>query len=182
MFMSFTVLKNSFNVSKTAVVRTFVFCLLAVSLSSCGFHLRGNIPLSEGIKNMFVVAPEGGFKDQFEDILTKAGANLAANKAGADVILTVDKASSNRTVGTLDERGKVSSYNLRFNVRYTLESADGEVIRKSTSLYENRRYDFNPELVLESESEEEELLSSMEEDIALRIVRQLSTITDFQPE
>jgi LPS-assembly lipoprotein len=157
--------------------------LLAVfaSLTACGFHLRGNIPLSEGLKNMFLVAPEGTFKDQLEDVLGKAGAELAANQAGADVVLNVVRADSERKVGTLDERGKVSSYNLEFNVHYSLVDPEGEVIRKLTKLRESRRYDFNPEQVLESESEEAELLSSMEQDIALRMVRQLSSITDYQP-
>lgn len=157
--------------------------LLAVfaSLTACGFHLRGNIPLSEGIKNMFVIAPEGTFKDQLEEVLSKAGAELAANPAGADVILNVVRAESKRKVGTLDERGKVSSYNFEFGVHYSLNDSDGEVIRKLTKLRESRRYDFDPEQVLESESEEAELLNNMEQDIALRIVRQLSTITDYQP-
>lgn len=157
--------------------------LLAVfaSLTACGFHLRGNIPLSEGIKNMFVIAPDGTFKDQLEEVLVKAGAEIAANQAGADVILNVVRADSQRKVGTLDERGKVSSYNFQFNVHYSLNDPDDEFIRVLTKLRESRRYDFNPELVLESESEEAELLSSMEQDIALRMVRQLSTITDYQP-
>lgn len=157
-----------------------VVALLA-SLAGCGFHLRGNIPLSEGVKNMFVVAPQGTFKDKLEEVLTKAGAELAPNQAAADVVLNVRRANSDRRAGTLDERGKVSSYNLRFKVDYSLDDPEGKPIRKLTKLTESRRYDFNPEQVVESESEEAELLTSMEEDISLRIVRQLSTITDYEP-
>ena len=42
-------------------------------------------------------------------------------------------------------------------------------------------YNFDPSLVVQSESEEAELLEDMEEQASLRIVRQLSTITDYQP-
>lgn len=151
---------------------------MALVLSACGFHLRGNIPLPEGIKNMFVSGPAGTFKDQLENVLTNAGAEVRSQKVGSDVVLRIIDARSDRTVGTLDERGKANSYNLVFSVRYRLEDADGNLLREA-NLSETRRYNFNAEQVIESESEEADLLEDMEEDIALRIVRQLSTVTDL---
>ena len=151
--------------------------VMAVLLNACGFHLRGNIPLPDELKNMFVRAPDGTFKDELEDILENAGATLAANEAGSDVILNIVKAQSKRTVGTLDERGKANSYNFIFSVGYELLDLEGLVIREAT-LTESRRYNFDPELILESESEEADLQEDMEQDIALRIVRQLASLTN----
>ena len=165
----------------SAFPRLTLMTLLLVSLASCGFHLRGNIPLSEGIKNMYVVAPNGSFKDELEQVLVKAGAQLAENKASADVVLKVRKAESARSVGTLDARGKANSYNLRFKVVYILKDTEGKKIRDVKRLTESRQYDFDPTRVVESESEEADLLESMERDAALRIVRQLATVTDYQP-
>jgi LPS-assembly lipoprotein len=161
------------------IIRSALLLLLAVSISACGFHLRGNIPLDEGIKNMFVSAPEGPFKDQLERVLSTSGARISATDAGADVILVVTNAATNRTVGTLDDRGKANSYNLQFNVTYSLKDPTGVSIRPAASLTESRRYNFDPETVIETEAEEAELQESMEQDISLRIVRQLSTITDY---
>jgi LPS-assembly lipoprotein len=157
-------------------VLTLVF--LATILSACGFHLRGNIPLPDGIKNMFIASPAGTFKEQLGDVLTNSGAQLSPNKAGADVVLRIIEARSDRTVGTLDERGKANSYNLVFSVRYRLEDAEGNLLREA-KVSEVRRYNFNPEQVIESESEEADLLEDMEQDVALRMVRQLSTVTDL---
>jgi len=175
-----SVLKNQI-VTIKALSRAAMFLLVAASISACGFHLRGNIPLSDSIKNMFVKAPEGTFKDILEETLSKAGAELAPNQGGADVVLDVTKALSDRTVGTIDERGKVDSYDLRLKVVYVLNDPAGETIRKKTTLNDSRRYNFIPEQVVESESEEAELLGSMEQEIALRIVRQLASITDYKP-
>ena len=151
---------------------------LAVTLTACGFHLRGNIPLPDGIKHMYIQAQAGTFKDQLELILVNAGAEIAGSASLADVVLNIQEAESDRTVGTLDERGKANSFNLNFSVKYRLEDPAGKKIRK-TSLKETRRYDFDPELVIESESEEADLLLDMQQDIALRIVRQLSSVTDY---
>lgn len=163
---------------KATLYKSLCLVLMAVALSACGFHLRGNIPLPDGIKNMFVNAPTGTFKDQLEDVIAQAGGNLQPSRASADVVLRVIEARSDRNVGTLDERGKVNSYNLVFRVKYHLLDLDGNRLREG-DLQETRQYNFNAEQVIESESEEAELLDSMEQDIALRIVRQLSTVTDL---
>ena len=170
--------------STLPLMRVAVLVLLSISVAACGFHLRGNIPLPEGIQSMYVDAPEGNFKDALEEVLTNAGAQLATGSRGGDVILTIKKAATNRTVGTLDERGKANSYNLRFTVEYELNGVAAEEQAESireAKLIESRRYNFDPDLVLESESEEAELQSDMEESIALRIVRQLSTLTSYSP-
>jgi len=173
---------NKMIANKTiAASRLSLLLLLTLSITACGFHLRGNIPLSEGVKNMYVVAPKGTFKDKLEAVLVNAGAELAPVKSAADVVLNVTKARSDRSVGTIDERGKANSYNLTFNVTYTLDDRDGNVVRKKTNVVETRRYNFDPDFVIESESEERELQAGMEQDAVLRIVRQLATITNYQP-
>lgn len=162
------------------VIKLFSVIGLALVLSACGFHLRGNIPLSDSIKNMYLNAPEGTFKQELERGLTRQGAVLSASKEAADVVLTITKVDSDRTVGTLDERGKANSFNLLLKVNYNLKTSDNKIIRKLTKLVEVRRYDFDPQFVVETELEEVELLESMEEEIVLRIVRQLAVITEIE--
>ena len=79
-----------------AFAKPSLLLLLAVSISACGFHLRGNIPLPENIQSMYVRAPEGSFKEELLDRLEAAGAQLATAPAGADVILDVTQAVSDR--------------------------------------------------------------------------------------
>lgn len=168
--IKFTYLKN-----------VILITVLALTISACGFHLRGNIPLPSGISNMFVEAPSGNFKDELTKILTNVGADLATGPGGADVVLKITSATSNRTVGTLDARGKADSYNLVFSVSYRLEDPAGKKIR-AASIRETRRYNFDPELVIESESEEADLLQDMEQEVAISLVRQLASVTDYPAE
>ena len=174
-------LRNISMRNSKSLSRVLVILLMSMSLSSCGFHLRGNIPLPEIIKNMFVKAPEGTFKDSLEDVLTNAGAELATAQEAADVVLVVMKADTRRDVGTLDERGLANSYDLTFTVGYKMVDQAGDVVREVKSVRERRRFDFDPTLVVETESEERELQEDMEQDVALKIVRQLSTMTRLQP-
>ena len=162
-------------------VQWLLLVCLSIALTGCGFHLRGNIPLSEEIKNMFVEAPDGTFKDKLEDILTNAGAQMSPSRDAADVVLVVKRADSSRSVGTLDERGLANSYDLAFKVTYQLLSTEGDVIRPNNRVRERRRFNFDPSLVVETETEERELQEDMEQDVALKIVRQLSTVTSREP-
>jgi len=178
MFVSKTPINKS-SVYKN-VARVSAMLLLTFAITACGFHLRGNIPLPEGIQNMYVEAPDGSFKEKLEEVLIRAGATIAPSAQGADVIVNVTDVNSRRNPGTLDERGKVDSYNLVFIVQYSLDDTEGKVVREKATLRESREYDFDPELVLESETEEEQLLETMEEDVALRMVRQLSAVNYFE--
>jgi len=156
--------------------RSLVLMVLISSLNACGFSLRGNTPLPEDLQNMYLDARTGPFKEQMEEILIRTGARLTEQREAADVQLSITESIVERTVGTLDERGKANSYLLNYRVRYSLVAADGRVLR-SSAIDENRRYDFDPDIVLETESEQEELIQDMEQSVALRIIRQLNTVT-----
>ena len=167
--------KQYLNVRKL-ISRTLILLFVVSSLTACGFHLRGNIPLPESLKLMFVDANDGPFKEKLEEVLVKGGVTLTERRNAAPVTLKINQSVVDRTIGTLDERGKASSYNLNYKVNYALQAEDGTVIRTSF-LTETRRYDFDPDLVLETEAEEEELIEDMEESLVLRVLRQLSTVS-----
>lgn len=158
---------------------SMLLVLVSLMISSCGFHLRGNIPLPDSIKQMYVDAANGSFKEQLVPILENGGATIVSSEGGADSVLRILETTANRTIGTLDSRGKANSYDVVFTVKYRFDDAAGKMLREA-SLQEQRRYNFNPEQVVESESEEQHLIEEMEEAIALRIVRQLSTVTDLE--
>jgi len=161
----------------TQVIKFSVLFALMVSLTACGFHLRGATPLPEGLKKLYMSVPNGSFETALSDALKISGAEFVAAQSTADLALNVSRVSSNRQVATLDERGKVNSYRLILNVVYSVNNADGSVLSEEKTISDNRLYDFDPNLVVESEFEEAELLQQMEQEIAYRIVRQLSVLT-----
>jgi len=149
---------------------------LSIILTSCGFHLRGSESLdNDGV--FFVTVPKGSFELELKDALLRSGAELSNDLAASDLHVNVSQAGQRREIGTLNERGTVDSYRLIFTVSYNVTDAQGKVIKASQTLAENRHYIFSPSEVIESEFEEQALRSSMEKDISLRIVRQLSLIS-----
>lgn len=170
----------SYQTINRRVLQGIMVAVLALSLTACGFHLRGNIPLSEGIKTLSLTAPDGPFTDKLSKRLVSLGANLVEPEI-ADAFLNVQSVTSNRDVGTLDERGKVNSYDVKLVVEYILQDAAGKAIRPKATIYESRRYNFDPDTVIESESEEADLIDDMEDQAVLKLIRRLASITDFDP-
>ncbi len=84
-----------------------------------------------------------------------------------------------REVRTLDNRGKVNGYTLIYTISYEIVSANGELIRNTRSLTERADYNFDPVLVLGLEVEEIEIREGMEEELVLRILRQLNSIVFY---
>ena len=80
-----------------------------------------------------------------------------------------------RQVLTIDERGKVTGYRLIYRVAFKVTTATGESLRTSTAI-SRRDFNFDPDLVLQKEIEENALREDMVIEITQTIMRQLSTI------
>lgn len=152
--------------------------LCAFLLNACGFHLKGNLPLPESLNVLKLQVPKGEFKDALSDALVNAGGTLVESASSAEATLKIVDYSTKRQVGTLDDRGKANSYRVVLTVEYELLTPDGKLYRNST-LRERRTYDYDPINVIQSEQEEMELIEAMDEEIALKVLRQLATMMDY---
>ena len=162
--------------TKLKLINKLLLVFLCVSLSACGFHLRGTSSL-EGVENIvYLDAPRGSFEQQLLDDLRVSGVQLSNEQKASDWHLKVSQARSNREINTLNERGTVDSYRLSFIVTYSVLDADNKLLRAPQTLTESRQYVFNPVDIIESEFEEEALRNGMEKDISLRIIRHLSEL------
>jgi len=151
---------------------------LSISMASCGFHLRGEASLASENNLIYVTAPRGSFELELSDALTRSGAQLSKELAVADMHVHISQARQGRELGTLNERGTVDSYRLTFTVSYRVLNGQGEILSDTRTLIEDRQYVYEPSQIIETEFEEQALRQSMEKDIALRMVRQLSVLTD----
>jgi len=160
------------------IKRFLVFALCAVVLSACGFHLKGNLPLPESMNVLNLKAPKSNFRDLLEESLSNAGGTIVQSAESAEATIQITDYSTDRKVGTLDDRGKVNSYRIELTVSYDLIDKSGAVYRSAT-LRERRIYEYDPLRVIESEQEEAELVEAMEQELTLKMLRQLATLADY---
>lgn len=152
-----------------------VLVVTALLASGCGFHLRGSIPLSDQLKVIAVEIPDREVKEEMVSALEAGGAEVVADPASARAVLDMYQVDFRRKVRTIDTRGKVTGYILRYDIRYRVVNAEGEELRDARMALQ-RDYNFDPEQILQAEEEEETLREDMVKELAQRIMRQLVTI------
>ena len=157
-------------------MRRLILAVIAtLMISSCGFHLRGQLPISESANVIFVDAEPGVFRTELIERLQINGATVVDAVEAAKITLKINDVFAERETSTLDQRGKVNSFTVYYIVRYVVKDKDGEQLQNNR-LQESRQYTFDPTQVLQQEREEEELIEAMREEILVRLVRQLSVL------
>lgn len=150
----------------------------AALVAGCGFHLRGQLPLPEQLKVIAVSGTDPDFTDQMVKALEASGAEVV-DEAAARSVLDLYNVEFSRKVRTIDTRGKVTGYILRYDLSYRVVDDEGQELRDTTMAMQ-RDYNFEPEQVLQAEEEEESLREDMVEKLIQRIMRQLVTIAALE--
>lgn len=162
-------------------IRLLLITVAAALTSSCGFHLRGKLPLADSLQLIHVKSSNVLLRDAMADALEGTGARVVDDPEilGAAVLDIYDVAYD-RLVRTIDTRGKVTGYTLQYKVSYRVTSPDGEELQSGGPLLARRDIDYDPDQVLQKEDEEFILRRDMERDLSQRILRQLSTIVHWR--
>lgn len=150
--------------------------LLASSLllTSCGFHLRGSLPL-ERYPAIFVDAKKHSelaslLSEQLESNKVKLLTELDP-KAPA---LMLQQDSLERRTLSLFPNGQVAEYELIYRVKYQLLLPDQDIQEFQFEL--TRDYQDDPNLALAKAKELDLLLQELRNQAASRIIRQLNRI------
>jgi LPS-assembly lipoprotein len=157
-------------------MRFILTLAICASLSACGFHLRGKLPIPDSINVIAVKSDDKALRRLLVDALSFSGATVVQSEADALALLDLRNVKYDRKVRTIDERGKVTGYILEYRVNFTVTSASGDSLREST-VVTRRDFNFDPDLVLQAEIEEESLRQDMLTDLTQQILRQMATIT-----
>ncbi|GMR19733.1 MAG: LPS assembly lipoprotein LptE [Gammaproteobacteria bacterium] len=153
--------------------------LLSMTLSACGFHLRGQqaVTLPPAFKHLRLVSDSANadLRNIIEDVLvTQGGAVIAdANQVPVTTghtlpVLELKSEGITRQVLAVSVVGaKVSEYRLRYRLDYVWQ-------QETQSIQLLREYTFDPLNVLAKEREQELLVYEMQHEAARQILRRLA--------
>ena len=145
--------------------------VLLVSLSACGFQLRGATQLPAQLQPLYL--DEGGddeLRNELQVLLEANAVALAASPELAAGHLKIGKHVKNRRVISVDSLGRAREYELNYSVFYTIKSThiDAENVVKL-----QRELLFDPDNVLGVDYEEQTLYRDMKRDAARLILQKL---------
>ena len=158
------------------MMRIFLI-LLALSLSGCGFHLRGHklqgkeFPFTSLYLKSAAPSP---FVSDLQNSLELYKIKLTTTAAEADLTLDIASESSDKQILALSGAGQVLEYQLRYRV--SLRAYDKQLNdwlpADEISLHRTLSYDVAQ--ILAKEQEETLLLKDMHSDAVQQVMRRLS--------
>ncbi|MDT8383262.1 MAG: hypothetical protein RRB22_02505, partial [Gammaproteobacteria bacterium] len=106
--------------------------LLLLSISACGFHLRGSVQLPPALSVLALLdaAPATDIAPELGRGLKGAGVRLDAS---APMQLQIRAEQYGKRVLSVDASGRAQEYGLSYTVRFSLRTADGVLWLPETS-------------------------------------------------
>ncbi|MGV7210869.1 LPS assembly lipoprotein LptE [Oxalobacteraceae bacterium A2-2] len=155
---------------------------LALLLSACGFHLRGQggsylLPFP----TMYVGLPDGSplAVELKRNIRANGGTTVVNKAAGADGIievLTDPEKTRSKSILSLDKNGRVREYLLSYNIVFRVIDSQNNELLAPTRITLTRPITFNETQLLAKEQEEAQLYKDMRTDLVQQMMRRLAAL------
>ncbi len=153
------------------------FCftsLIIISLTACGFHLRGatDVPF----ESIFIQGQTLTISKGLRQSLTTSKVAIMPAVKGADLQLELVGEDREKRILSLGGTGTVNEYELYYRVYYRTKFA-GQTIWTPVSTLESRRdFTYSDSTLLAKQTEEAKLYESMQRDTISNLMRRLSLL------
>ncbi|BBC39664.1 hypothetical protein FA893_15630 [Photobacterium damselae subsp. piscicida] len=156
--------------------RFLMVTLLALATASCGFHLRGNYMLPEGIAKLSLTSfdPYGQLTRQVKSQFKMHGIQQVTPAKNVPNLNIVSESDGDRTLSLYQNNGR-AEYELTYSVNYSVSIPNHGVENFTTRV--TRTFLDNPLTALAKSVEEDELKQVMRQQAAQQIMRQLARLT-----
>lgn len=153
-------------------MRSLLTLILLLSLTACGFHLRGSVQLPPELGELTLVdaKPATDVAPELRRALQGQGVRLME---AAPLRLQLAAEHYGKRVLSVDAAGRAQEYGLSYMVRFSLLAADGVAWLPEETVTLTRDLRFDAAAVLATGNEEAQLKGEMRRDAVLQILRRL---------
>ena len=146
---------------------------LIALLNACGFHLRGYGEFPTWLKPKVAIILEDDAHDwetYFRPLLAAGDIKVTSDPTQAPFWLIIEKEKLDQNISSVSSSSTPRQYQLRYHVKFRLETNRGKTLIPSRSVVVNRPLTINNERILGSRSEAEKLKLEMKHDAAVQII------------
>ncbi len=158
----------------TIISRSLIVLVLGLSLSACGFHLRGKINVPDSLKQIHIIGDDAGLVKQLGKSLEFSDIVLVAADQGS-AVLDLSNIEYKKDVNGTDSNGIVSSYTLKYLVEYEVLDAEKNSLQKHR-VSQSRTLEYDAENILLFERKETFLKDDMLKEVVAQMLRRISKI------
>lgn len=162
------------------MIRKFLVVSLLVTLSACGFELRGygQPPVVYPFTSLYISDPTDYpiTADIKRTIRAGTSTRVVDEAQGAQATLQILKQTNEKNILSLSGEGRVREFLLRYLVSYRLIDARGIDLIPATEIVRERVLPYTDEQVVAKEAEAALLVKEMQNEIIRQILRHLATV------
>jgi LPS-assembly lipoprotein len=154
----------------------FALILLTLTVTACGFQLRGQATLP--FDTLFISAPAGHPIGTDLKRLIKSGTRtrVVGEAKTAQATLEIISVSNNKEIMSVSGGGRVREFELRYLVSFRLIDSKGVELIPTNEIALRRIIPFTDAQVVAKEGEEAMLVREMQGDSAAQIVRRIEAV------
>jgi len=147
---------------KTMIQIKNIFLLtLLLSISACGYHLRGSIDLPEGLKSIYLQGGSSQLRKAMKRTLKSSGGQLVSDIEKAGLVVQVVKDEMERRVLSLSSTGRANEYEIIYKLEFNLLDIEGNTISGKQKIQIDKDYFNDQEEVLGKDNEEQVIREEM---------------------
>ena len=147
--------------------------LLALLVAGCGFRLRGSVDVP--FETLYVPDAMSGIGlDLKRHLEAGTSARVVNDPKQAQAILQISNESRGREILTLSGAGRVSEFQLRYQLSFRVHDGKGSEYLPSTTIALIREMTFQDTQILAKEAEEQLLFRDMQAEAVQQILRRMS--------
>ena len=161
-------------------VLRWVFVIITLLLSACGFHLRGISDVPRWLNDVSIVIQNANrdLEPLLEEQLRSYHIRICPNPASAQYWLIIEHDEVHQQITSISSSTTPRQYQLIYTLTFKLQRAKGAEILPSNQIIITREATINSDLILGSTSEAELLKREMRRDAAVQIIDRLSQAHD----
>ena len=169
----------SINILSSKMRRAWLLpILMSLLISTCGFHLRGDIVLPSLYERVHVV--DKGYSDVGQSLskaLINAGSKIVSSPEEASSVITILSRGVERRA--LNVGGKqVREYELQLNILFVVQAHSGKQLSEPQRVSIVRNFQNNPNAVLGRDNEEQIIRQEMMQPAIIQLLRRLKAIAN----
>lgn len=149
--------------------------IVVLSVSGCGFHLRGSAELPPSVRALSVQAgnPYSELVGNLRRAFQSSGVRIVDKPQEADAVVHILGENTGRRVVSVGSGGKVREYELLYTVTFNVTDGQGRETVASQSIALNREYIFDETAVLGTAEEETLLYRDMQQQAVRQILQRV---------
>lgn len=148
--------------------------MIALTLSSCGFQLRGQVAIQ--FQTIFIESPGySAFVNDLERAIRSGSeTRIVTSREDAEAVLKIIGEAQEKQILSLSSAGRVREFELRYRIAYRLTDKGSVDLAPPGEIMLRRDMTYDDTQVLAKESEEALLYRDMKADAVQQMLRRLS--------